>query len=263
MSSADLLGAGAWRVLVTDPAPGAWNMALDHALMERTRETGERVLRVYAWSRPTVSFGRHQAVRNRVDPVAVAAAGLDLVRRPTGGRALLHFREVTYSVTAPLAAHDSVRAWYGAINEVLLAGLRGLGVRADLASPTGRPPVPGTASCFVRADSGEIAVGGRKLVGSALVRLDGALLQHGSILIHDDQRLLDHVLPPGELPSERAATLSDALGRDVAMTEVCEALVAALHGAGPRVSPLSVDSLLANAVSRIQPAYGAEWTFRQ
>ena len=107
---------GTWRTLLTPPLSGAANMAMDHALMERARRTGERVLRVYTWSGPTLSLGRHQVARGRMNIDAARARGVALVRRPTGGRALLHHREVTYSVTAPLDRDDSVRDWYAAIN---------------------------------------------------------------------------------------------------------------------------------------------------
>ena len=76
-------------------------MALDEALMSRARRSGETVLRVYGWAAPTLSFGRHQRALGEYDEAALLRAGVGVVRRPTGGRALLHDREVTYSVTAP------------------------------------------------------------------------------------------------------------------------------------------------------------------
>jgi len=131
---------GTWRTLVTPPLSGAANMALDHALMERARRTGERVFRVYSWSQPTLSLGRHQMSRNRINTGAARELGVALVRRPTGGRALLHHREVTYSVTTALSRHDSVRGWYASISSVLLDALRLLGVKAETATPAGRTP---------------------------------------------------------------------------------------------------------------------------
>jgi lipoate-protein ligase A len=186
---------------------GAANMALDHALMGRARRTGERVLRVYAWSEPTLSIGRHQIARGRINPQAAQELGVALVRRPTGGRALLHHREVTYSITTALAPDDSVRAWYGVINEILLRGLGLLDVPATVAPPAGKMLSPSTAACFVQPDEGEIMVDGRKLVGSALVRERDALLQHGSILLGDDQPLLESLLPEGPVRFRRSKTL--------------------------------------------------------
>src|SRR5687767_12168212 len=89
----------ACRFLVSDPADGATNMATDDALRLRARRTGETVYRLYAWSRPTVSLGRNQSARGRYNLALARARGIDFVRRPTGGRAILHHREITYSVT--------------------------------------------------------------------------------------------------------------------------------------------------------------------
>src|SRR3954466_12069034 len=93
-----------WRLLVTPPASGPENMALDEALMARAIETGEWVLRVYSWATPTLSLGRNQTARGRYDLGRIRERGLGVVRRPTGGRAILHDREITYSVTAPVDA---------------------------------------------------------------------------------------------------------------------------------------------------------------
>jgi lipoyl(octanoyl) transferase len=87
-------------------------MALDEALMTRARQTGECVFRVYSWSAPTLSFGRHQAARVAYDPRTLAETGVDVVRRPTGGRTVLHDREVTYSVTAPASDGGALRESY-------------------------------------------------------------------------------------------------------------------------------------------------------
>jgi lipoate-protein ligase A len=253
-----------WRLLHMAPRPGAANMGLDEALMARARETGECVLRTYAWSRPTLSLGRHQVARGRIDPARVRARGMDLVRRPTGGRALLHHREVTYSVTAPLGRDDSARAWYEAVNGVLLGALRELGVGAVPAVATGRTPIPGSASCFQRPDDGEIVVNGRKLVGSALWREGGALLQHGSILLEDDQALLVDLLPPGDGSAEPAATLHAALGRLPGADEVAGALASALMAAGARTAvPLVLDARLEAVAEAAAQRYASDdWTFR-
>ena len=108
-----------WRLLDTGARDGAWNMAADVALMERARRTGQTVFRAYAWSRPTLSFGRHESTRARFSAARIAAADLDTVRRPTGGRALLHDHEVTYSVTAPVDAAESLGDSVRRINGIL------------------------------------------------------------------------------------------------------------------------------------------------
>jgi lipoate-protein ligase A len=204
-------------------------MALDHALMRRAAATGDAVLRVYSWETPTLSLGRHQPARGLYDLAAIRAAGLGVVRRPTGGRAVLHHREVTYSVTAPLAPKGSMervsaRQVYDAINGLLVEGLRRLGVPAGLTrTPSIRAPRPSEHPCFGAATEGEVVVDGRKLVGSAQWRDPDAVLQHGSVLVADDQSLLASLsLAPSELAP--VATLSQVLGRSPSVSELAGAL---------------------------------------
>ena len=255
---------GRWRLFHTPAQSGAVNMAIDHALMARARRTGESVLRVYTWSAPTLSLGRHQSARGHVNPDVATDLGVSLVRRPTGGRALLHHREVTYSVTAALARDDSVRTWYVSINTVLLRALRALGVNAETAVVSGRTPLPATASCFVRPDEGEITVGGRKLVGSALLRQEGALLQHGSILLDDDQPMLNALLPADELRPAPAGTLRQALGEVPRVGAVAEALFASLEGvAEVDTTPLDQEEQLWADANQLERQYASDdWTFR-
>lgn len=178
-----------WIVRHDPPADGATNMARDLALLEAVAE-GVATWRWYAWDHPTVSFGRNERTAGWYTADSVAAAGLAVVRRPTGGRALLHARELTYSVTCPLPVDTGWRAAYDAINAVLLATLQAAGVPATLS--TGTSVAPEGLLCFDLPASGEIAVHGRKLVGSAVWRHGRGYLQHGSLLIDDDQaRLLD------------------------------------------------------------------------
>ena len=98
-----------WRWLESAAAPGAEQMAVDAGLLARARETGEATVRIFAWTRPTLSFGRHETVRDRFSAEALEAHGVDAVRRPTGGRVLLHEGEVTYSVTAPAPDDEPIR----------------------------------------------------------------------------------------------------------------------------------------------------------
>ena len=256
------LGDHAWRILRTPPWSGARNMALDEALMTRARRTGECVLRTYAWERPTLSLGRNQLVRDRIDVPRARASGMNVVRRPTGGRALLHHRELTYSVTAPLAPGASARRWYEAINELLLAAIQSLGVSAVPANVVGRTPSPGSASCFLRPDAGEISVDGRKLVGSALLREQDALLQHGSILIEDDQGMLADFLPEDEPASLPAASLHDALGFAPDAELVADAVERALRHAGGSATPLLTDPELERDLETATARYVSEaWTY--
>lgn len=218
-----------WRLLVSPPRPAAENMALDAALLARARETGETVLRVYSWERPTLSLGRNQRASGAYSAERARELGVDVVRRPTGGRAVLHWREVTYCVAAPEQPGEPLRAAYVRINRVLLDALHRLGVPASLARPRGRAPAPGLAPCFEAPVAGELVVDGRKLVGSAQYREAGALLQHGAILVDDDQPLLARLALVPLAPVPAPATLREVLGRAPDVREVADALLAAVR----------------------------------
>lgn len=243
-----------WRLLRSGPGDGLANMATDLALLDHARRTGEATLRLYAWERPTLSLGRHERGRGVFDVRALREAGIDLVRRPTGGRALLHDHEVTYAVAAPAAA-GSLGETYRAVNALLRTALHALGVAVDEAARPPRdgltdqsPLRPDGAPCFAEPSAGELVVDGAKLVGSAQWRDGGAWLQHGSILLEDDQPRIatlrrsttagpaDRSRPaspsdasPHHPPVAPAATLRGALGRDVAAADVEAAIVAAFR----------------------------------
>jgi lipoate-protein ligase A len=239
-------------------------MALDEALMERARTVDEWVLRVYSWSSPTISLGRNQTARGRYDLDRIAALGAGIVRRPTGGRAILHDREITYSVTAPAANAGDLRESYERINRLLLAGLDALGVHAMAADAPARSMAPGMAPCFDQPALGELTVGGRKLAGSAQWRSEGALLQHGSILVEDDQSLLIG-LARDERPSiPRPATLAESLGRRPTVDEMAGALAAAVRSIeDPDAVPLEVDdSVRARASALVVRYLDDAWTWR-
>ncbi|HLM68541.1 MAG TPA: hypothetical protein VK358_13475, partial [Longimicrobium sp.] len=102
-----------WRLLDTPPAPGAWNMAVDEALAQSVRAGEPPVLRVYRWSPPCLSLGRNQP-SGGYDRDEIRRRGLDVVRRPTGGRAVLHHRELTYSVAAAEGVLGGPRQAYSA-----------------------------------------------------------------------------------------------------------------------------------------------------
>src|SRR3954468_12037626 len=156
-----------WKTLLTPARRGVANMALDEALMERAAESGEWICRVYAWSEPTVSFGRNQAAVRHYDRERIAAMGFATVRRPTGGRAILHHREITYSVTAPVAGAGGLHESYVLINRLLVQGLQALGIDVQVARSPVQAMQPGPIPCFDHPSAGELVSGGRKLVGSA------------------------------------------------------------------------------------------------
>jgi lipoyl(octanoyl) transferase len=235
-------------------------MARDEALMDRARNTGETVFSVYGWEAPTLSFGRNQSARDKYDLSAISHRGIQVVRRPTGGRALLHDREVTYSVTAPVAADDSLAESYERINALLLSGLLGLGVDASEAGTESRSLPPGDIPCFAEPAKGELSWKGDKLVGSAQVRENGALLQHGSILIEDDQAIISAVsLVPPSIDAAPAATLTRALGRTPSVDEVANALFDAVRRNEDPAATMLEESDLHDATSRHIDKYTSEW----
>lgn len=240
-------------------------MALDEALMARARRTGETVLRVYGWARPTLSLGRHQRAAGQYRQTALAERGIGVVRRPTGGRALLHHREITYSVTAPCDAAGALLDEYARINALLCHALGALGVPVTVATPVHRAVPPSPSPCFAEPARGELTVEGRKLVGSAQWRDRGALLQHGSILVDDDQSSIADLMCEPAPPSAPPATLRDVLGRAPVLTEVGDALFRAVRSlADPDARALETDDVLVRESSVLSARYRDDaWTWRR
>lgn len=182
------------RCLEDGARPGAWNMAADHALMDSARR-GEVTLRFYRWDPPCLSLGRNQRAEGRYSPGAAARRGIDVVRRPTGGRSVYHDRELTYALAAPADLWGGLRASYERVNAALRRGLARIGAPVAVAGERAgeRAPGPGSRACFRDPLPGEVTAGGRKLVGSAQWREDGALLQQGSLLLADDQGVVEEL----------------------------------------------------------------------
>jgi lipoyl(octanoyl) transferase len=179
----DVIDSGTirWRVVETEPASGAWNMAVDEVLLESVRSGGAPTLRFYGWSSPCLSIGRNQPISG-IDRDTLEELGIAVVRRLTGGRAVLHDDELTYSVLLPVTALGSPRETYRRINDILKKGLArldaGVSTQAGDVSPR---PVSSDAPCFADPVRGEVLANGRKLIGSAQVRVGSHLLQHGSL----------------------------------------------------------------------------------
>ncbi len=214
-------------------------MAVDEAIL--VAHAAGRVaptLRFYRWDPPAVSLGYFQDPVTEVDREACRRAGLDIIRRPTGGRAVLHDREVTYSVvvTTDLLPGTVVET-YRSLAGGLVLGLRELGADAVLAPEKATPGGPGNphGACFEVPSSYEIVVGGRKVVGSAQVRRQGVILQHGAILLELDAPLLARALGFAPAAATRIAAkavgLGDVLGRVPGYDEVCRAVAKGLETA--------------------------------
>ena len=250
--------------LITDPVgrPGWWHMALDLALLDEAARTGAGFVRLYRWAPWALSFGRHEPVLRRYDRARIERLGIDTVRRPTGGRAVWHARELTYSVSGPSAALGGLAQSYRTIHATLADAVRALGVPATLA-PAARPLGVGSGACFASAAGGEVLTMSRKLVGSAQFRRGDAFLQHGSLLLEDDQRLVAQ-LALEEAPDGGEITLREAANRTISFTEAAAAIAAELgrwEGAWDEPAPeLDLESLATRHAARFRdPA----WTWRR
>jgi lipoate-protein ligase A len=224
-----------WRLIVDGEADGATNMAVDEAILSSVID-GIRMptLRLYGWSPPCLSLGRSQRLAE-ADLAACRAAGVDIVRRPTGGRAILHTDELTYSVsllqTDP-RAKGSIVEGYRRLSEGLLAGLHRLGVEASQAVGQKTAGGESTAVCFETPSDYEITVAGRKLVGSAQWRVRGGVLQHGALPLGGDlARVVDYLaFSDVERHAQRrrlhlrAATMEEATGIVYPFDKVAQAL---------------------------------------
>lgn len=259
--------AARWRVYDTPPASGAHNMAMDQALMESVRAGRDPVLRFYRWSPACLSLGRNQPADGWYDERKLREHGIDVVRRPTGGRAVLHDRELTYSAAFPTRMLGSPRAAYAAVNRALVGGLRRLGVSAEPQPALGhRAAPPSLSPCFRDPAEGEVVIGGRKLVGSAQYREAGVILQHGSLLIGDDQSSVSELLIGGAASSiDRPATLAEHLDPLPTWAELVAALVAGWEqelGAAPVAG--APDSAERARASELESAYReTDWTWRR
>jgi lipoyl(octanoyl) transferase len=230
-----------WRLIHSKPEVGAWNMALDEAILEFTsRKASLPVLRLYAWDPACISLGYSQPGAD-VDQDAADRRGWHIVRRPTGGRAILHTDELTYSVMAPLdepRVAGSVLESYRRMSIALLVAIQSLGiaVQSEKEYPNTIKTNSGGPVCFDVPSNYEITANGKKLIGSAQARRMGGVLQHGSMPLHGDlTRIIQGLVYPDDPARqkaaqrllERAATVEMLLNRRVAWEEAAHAFV---HG---------------------------------
>lgn len=215
-----------WRLIIDEsPRSGPSNMVIDQAIAEACAAgDSPPTLRFYRWSPPAISIGRHQNAAE-IDHAQVAELGYEIVRRTTGGRAILHVDELTYSVAAskdhPIMG-GGVMDSYLRISNALLAGLNNLNINVDKVGADVRAGKDVSAACFEVPSAYEITVNGRKLMGSAQSRRAGYVLQHGTLpLTGDVTRLIPLLtLSASEKDAltkqlaERACTLADALDVD-------------------------------------------------
>lgn len=271
--------AANWRLVITPTARGAWNMAVDEAILEAT--LGGNVpptLRLYAWRPPCLSLGYAQPVAD-IDKEKLAALGWDLVRRPTGGRAILHTDELTYAVIGPQREprlQGSILESYQRLSRALMAALSLLGLPvqahplpADNQGGNSKGPV-----CFEVPSNYEITIHGKKLVGSAQARKREGVLQHGTLPLWGDLTRIIQVLcfrdesereQAGARLNSRATTIEAVLGYRVSWDEAAQAFVSAFQQElALKLTPANLSAAeLARADELIREKYGErKWTER-
>lgn len=219
-----------WRLIKSGPGEPAWNMAVDEVLVTTCSESNcPPVLRLYTWAPPALSLGYFQKT-NGIRFDLLNRLGIVPVRRSTGGRAVLHFGDLTYSVVARVGQDtpQSLAASYHYLCSGLLTAFSLLGVEAEMGTESLGADMP--ASCFALATPGDITWQGKKFVGSAQKRFDTSLLQHGSILLRSQEKFLSDIFFNGEENGSQAlldkvSCLDDILKRRIEVEEISEVLV--------------------------------------
>ncbi len=237
------MGRDRWRLLVTRGLRGSLNMAIDHVLAATAKPGSSPVLRLYDWNPPAISLGFHQRASD-IDLSRARDCGIDVVRRPTGGRAVLHAEELTYSLVVPAGPSSfSPRPHqvYQTASHCFRRALALLGLPAELeTSERGQSPPArsvGGIPCFAASARHELKLHGKKILGSAQRRYPGAVLQHGSLLLGPAHLKLTSFLSLGEeekrrlheLLRLRTACLQEAVGRSFSFEEVATAVVTAFR----------------------------------
>ncbi|MEW6682893.1 MAG: lipoate--protein ligase family protein [Nitrospirota bacterium] len=244
-----------WRLILDPPSPASYNMAVDEALVDSCRRGASGpTLRLYGWDRPAISLGYFQRPDQVVDLDLCRDAGVPVVRRTTGGRAVYHRHEVTYSVVAPVphpCFPPTIRGTYETIGVALEAALVRLGFRVarrDRDAERVRQ-ASGSPLCFAATSRNELTLDGKKVVGSAQRRWPTAFLQHGSILLRYDPREVSQFFP-AEPDALESITGLGAHRESVTPVEVCQTLVASwerLFGVALRPAALTADEAAAVA----------------
>lgn len=215
-----------WRFIKDRPRTGAENMALDEALALSSRASSLSTLRVYSFDPPCITIGRFQSLEGFVDIDRCRSMGTEVARRPTGGLAILHSRDVTYSFTCPIDACAAATRdeYFRYVAVGIVEALRLLGIDALITSHTEKRDEP--RWCFAREFGIDIEWHDMKICGSSQRISGGALLQHGSLFLEDNTRLASELaggLTQDGVP-RAPVSLSEASGRQVGFDEVAEAL---------------------------------------
>jgi lipoate-protein ligase A len=226
-----------WELIIDGAIDGASNMAIDARLLDEVERSGQprTIVRFYGWRRATVSLGRNQKIDQAVDVEYCQVNGIDVVHRPTGGRAVLHDDELTYAVVSndTNCFGDTIYGNYKRVSEALCLGYNRLGVPAVLAPET-RKPAPltvGDPPCFLSTSRYELMVEGRKIVGSAQRRVRRTFLQHGSMPITCDRATLARAtrLPDTSSLEREMAGIAEFLSERPPLEKLTRAFIAAFQ----------------------------------
>ena len=246
-----------WGLLI-DPVPrsGPANMAVDEYLFACLSKEPKTTVRFYSWERPTASLGYSQSADKILDLDYCLNNGIDVVRRITGGKLVLHWREITYSVassdteTFSATLADSYRR----ISSGLIRGLEKMGLRARLAGPAPSSYSRGNMPCFAYPARDEIEIDGRKIIGSAQKRVAGRFLQHGSIPLQVDEGLLRRVSLANDEDSDlKRTSVSEELGREVDREWAVGCLVKGVaEHCGVEFEPLTLGAAAQKEIRRLQ-----------
>ncbi len=232
-----------WSLIYDPPLEGKANMDRDQEILSAVAAgSSPPTLRLYRWAPPALSLGRFQKEEQVVDGEACRRLGIDVVRRPTGGRAVLHHQELTYSIILPEnqpPIPKGILPAYCFLNRALLAAFDLLGIETEQAPEKMRGPRLAPGSCFDSSSAYELRVAGKKVVGSAQLRRGGALLQHGSILLELPLDIYRQVLKPGI--GKNRNDYIESLG--------CEA--AGLHDLGYKISEAELARALSAGFARL------------
>lgn len=204
------------------PLPGSWNMAVDEFLFHLAQKNSAIYIRFYTWLRPTASLGCGQEVTRVLNLEECRQRGVDVVRRMTGGKVVLHHLEVTYSVASSRVDifTATLEGSYRLISEALVKGLEIMGLKAALASTTSASYARSNLPCFAYPARNEVEISGKKIIGSAQKRAGTAFLQHGSIPLIKEIELLSAIsFGLASFRQESLTSLSDELGRKISYEE--------------------------------------------
>lgn len=252
-----------WQLLVDRARAGYENMARDQGLLDLAEREGTAVLRLYRWEPYCLSFGRNEPALRRYDQERIIHEGLDIVRRPTGGRAVWHARELTYAVAAPVELFGTLRDAYHDIHLTLSSALRDLGAKPTLAGVEVRTASLDSGACFASPAGGEVMVEGAKVIGSAQLRQGPAFLQHGSLLLEDTQDVVQRVTR-GSPPVSQDRPLAAILGRGIPFDEVAGAISSNATDWASDWSPWSREEALGAIARRHEARFSSEaWTWQR